>query len=666
MGGRGGRGNSGDQRLRLLELLVAEERKRCGNGQGDGRGGAQRGSRRPNQQGGGAGGGGGSRSGDVGATVDGWKCRACGAAPVWNSRSACFRCGAPRDGGRRGASPAPTYRKPGSSLAAARSSSPTAAARSHHSVGPPNACGTARSNTSWTEVASRPLRGSKGTGGSPSPPSAAASSPASSSPASSSSPPSAPPSRSTPAGAAPPAGGAQATAAAVPPAAARPSWADQSEDREDDDCDDGDGADELEKLRVLKEGAWRSLRQLKARNANTPEFVLEAVREKAEAAEAKWRAAKPSTPLALRHTRALAKLDKAIKLQHRNQRELDDFEADVLAKRGRLEKRAIDDKARVDLHQRTLDGLRREMEGGTGNGNNITISADESAAMAVAGLDGVVPALQSILDALPADFKLRELLEKAQDDAKGVAAMLKNCRAPHPQGGETENYDLAEHDDGDYGEDDEFDGMEDEDSGDLGDEWADQAWPSAAQAQRGAGATRWRQTSGRSWGDGTWQRTPVQQTAGQQQDGDLRPSPALSSSPPPPSSPPLASVSALPASAPLAPPTPAADPPAATAHREQIGLDGEQRMALAANLNPEDQARAMAQHALTTAMEEQQQQMHQQQQQVQQQQAKARAHDAAVRDTVQRAKAMGVSVDQEWLQSLSTQDLGAWVYSNLG
>ncbi len=71
-------------------------------------------------------------------------------------------------------------------------------------------------------------------------------------------------------------------------------------------------------------------------------------------------------------------------------------------------------------------------------------------------------------------------------------------------------------------------------------------------------------------------------------------------------------------------------------------------MALAATLNPEDAAHAMALHARTTAM------------------AKAQVHEALVRDALQRAKDNGISADLQWLRTMSTQDLAAWVYSNLG
>ncbi len=406
---------------------------------------------------------------------------------------------------------------------------------------------------------------------------------------------------------------------------------------------------------MLKEGAWRSLRQLKARGANTPEFVLDAVREQAEAAEAKWRAAKPSAPLDLRHTRAFAKLDKAVNILHRNQRELEEFEAEVLVKRGRLEKRAIEDKERVALHQRTLDNLRREMDGGTDGEDIITVSTDQSVSMAVAGLGDVVPALQSILAILPADFQHRKLLEKAQADTEGVAAMLQNRRVPRPKREAPESFDLAELDEEGYEGYEDYDDMDDEVPGAFGDEWADQAGPSAAQAQRSSGTTRWKQSGDKSWGNG------------QQRDGnDNSPSTNPPAPAPCPAQPHPTTFPTHPQTNPTAPLAPATAPPAATAHREQIGLDGNQKLALAANLIPEDQAKAMALLASTTAMAEQQQQLHQQQQQLQQQQAQSRAHEAAVRDTVQRAKDKGIPVDQEWLLSLSTQDLGAWVYSNLG
>jgi hypothetical protein len=47
-------------------------------------------------------------------------------------------------------------------------------------------------------------------------------------------------------------------------------------------------------------------------------------------------------------------------------------------------------------------------------------------------------------------------------------------------------------------------------------------------------------------------------------------------------------------------------------------------------------------------------------------QQQSRVHEAAVRDTIQRAKDKGIQFDQEWLSSLSMQDLEAWVFSHLG
>ncbi len=339
---------------------------------------------------------------------------------------------------------------------------------------------------------------------------------------------------------------------------------------------------------------------------------------------------------------------------HRNLREWDEFEAEVLVKRGRMEKRAAEDKARVALHRQALDVLNREMEGDAGYKDSIAVSADQSASMAVAGLCGVVPILREVLAALPEDSVHRKALEQARSDTEGVAALLQNCRVPCPnqESGDPEKFDMAGHDDDDYEDYGDFDGMDEECGDDLGDEWADQAGPSAGRAQQGTGSSRWRQSGGGSWGSGSWQRTEEQGSNGQQRDGNHGLTPTTAPTQTPLSAPPTAtSPPPHTQSPPSNPHTAATNPLAATAHREQIELDGEQKLALAATYSSEDAARARELHARTTAMAEQQQ---------------SRVHEAAVRDTIQRARDKGIHFDQEWLSSLSMQDLEAWVFSHLG
>ncbi len=294
----------------------------------------------------------------------------------------------------------------------------------------------------------------------------------------------------------------------------------------------------MDELRRRKDRAWRTLRELKARGEDTADVVLEAARKHAEAAEAQWRAARPSAPLGLRLTRTAAKLDKAIGIQQRNLREWDEFEADVLAKRGRMAKRAAEDADRVALHKQALDTLNREMAGGEGGGESIVVSADKSAAWAVAGLGGVVPLLREVLAALPEDSAHRRALEQARSETEAVAALLQNRRVPvpaqKPENADPEKYDMAGHDDEWHEDYDDFDEMEDVGGDDLGDEWADDAGPNAGRAQPHSWTSRWRHSGGGSWGSGSWQRTAGWGSEDLQRDGKYD---ATSTAAPTPSNP---------------------------------------------------------------------------------------------------------------------------------
>ncbi len=387
---------------------------------------------------------------------------------------------------------------------------------------------------------------------------------------------------------------------------------------------------------------------------------MEAARKHAEAMEAQWRASRPNAPLGLRLTRTAAKLDKAIGIQQRNLREWDAFEADVLAKRNRLAKRSAEDAERVALHKQALDALNREMAGGGGEveGDSVVIPAVKSAALAVEGLGGVLPVLREVLAALPADSSHRRALEQARADTEAVEALLRNNRVPaqcqRTENAGLEQYDIAEQD-GEYHEEfGDYDDMEDVGGDDLDDSWADDAGQNSEQAHSHSWTSRWRHAGGGSWGSGSWQRTTAWggDDGRQQQDGDHGSTPPSAPATSPPSSHHTATAPQPPTPhPPSAPPTAATDPPLATAHREAIGLDGEQKQRLAASYSSEDAAAAQELHARTTAMAEQQ---------------RAREHESTVRDIFQKAKDKGVQVDYEWLRTMSMQQLDGWVYNNLG
>ncbi len=318
-----------------------------GGAKGDGRGGAQRGG----QGGVGPNGGGGGGRGGRGAPEPGrrsrregdWDCAECAFGPNFASRANCYKCGAARgDGGRgrslnarqdsrrgpigaggnapmlsafaaRGAAVRagePTFRRPGSSLAAPAAAHPERLVprprQAPRSDGTPATAGNAA-----TEAQGGPGEGQR--------------------------------------------------AAGEPP---RARWADQTppcdlangddddsmyadddaawEDLEADECQDDAEADaepEPEHLRRLWEQEGRAVRLLEQQGLPDTSPVLIAARQARDQSEDNWRKARKPQPLAVRMGWMQKKVDRAAKALERARLDYEAFEEDVAQRREQLQSR---------------------------------------------------------------------------------------------------------------------------------------------------------------------------------------------------------------------------------------------------------------------------------------------------------------------------------------
>ncbi len=158
----------------------------------------------------------------------------------------------------------------------------------------------------------------------------------------------------------------------------------QEEDEEEDEDGGGDGdeaGDTAEDLRVAWDDAREVCRQLE-RNPRASPGLVESARAQRDAAEARWRAARPQQPLSKRLRWAENALDEAIAKQETHRREFEQFERDAEQKRRTMLERAELDEARTARKRAALDLLRGQ--GTTSPGASISEKAARVAATGIA------------------------------------------------------------------------------------------------------------------------------------------------------------------------------------------------------------------------------------------------------------------------------------------
>ncbi len=472
-GGRGGNGQrapwSGaapqrtlQERFDALEQLVLGLREGGGTGDGEGqRRGGGMGGRGQGGDGGGGGGKGTARAavGSSRGRPGDWACSACSAFPCFARASICFRCGAPRVGGQGSGSPQPKGKGKSGTLSTRDAAAPAY-------LGPVGANG------------SKPLLGRRGAG-----PQAGGIG-GGQSPVVEASPTFRRPGSSLAAKAeqernegglgkeqrplSPTAGSdatatTGATAAAAAPASLPPRppiptanrWA--ALDGPGDDVDeDGGGAagmdldgDEEEVSGGTTEAAgqgeqfggeeepgpadlrreWDKLcalcRRLERDGEDVPQSVLASVREQRDAAERRWRAAKPPQPLHKRLRWAEAELREAETKELARQRELEEHLAITARRTAELEQRLSVDRARTERRRSVLRSLQ-------GREAHSRCPATEAATrIALQGIsDDIAPVLASAVASLGEEAAdTRQGLRQAVQALSQVQEVLREAAA---------------------------------------------------------------------------------------------------------------------------------------------------------------------------------------------------------------------------------------------
>ncbi len=99
--------------------------------------------------------------------------------------------------------------------------------------------------------------------------------------------------------------------------------------------------------------------------------AMEAACQARDSAERAWREAKDPTPLAVRLSRAQAKVDRAVALQADTRAAMQKLEAEYKAQLAVLEAKLAEDQDRVQLRRRQLEEVQAEAGAGTGGGSGV-------------------------------------------------------------------------------------------------------------------------------------------------------------------------------------------------------------------------------------------------------------------------------------------------------
>ncbi len=243
-------------------------------------------------------------------------------------------------------------------------------------------------------------------------------------------------------------------ASPVPPIQTANRWAALDEDGDDDeeggdaanmDCDDdGDGGcgdaatgtegegqldGETEPTPAELRRDWEKLcatyRRLEKEGGDVPPSVLAAVRTQREAAEKRWRAAKPLQPLHKRLRWAEAELKEAEARELARQRELEEHLAVAARRTAEIEQRLAVDRARTERKRSVLQGLQ-------GREAVARCPASEAAArIALRGIaDDIAPAIEAAMASLGEEpTATRQGLRHAAQALTGVQEVLREATA---------------------------------------------------------------------------------------------------------------------------------------------------------------------------------------------------------------------------------------------
>ncbi len=127
-------------------------------------------------------------------------------------------------------------------------------------------------------------------------------------------------------------------------------------------------------------------------------------------AERAWREAKDPTPLSVRLSRAQAKVDRAVNLMADTRTAIQQLEDDYKSKRATLEEKLAEDRSRVQMRRQQLEQV--QAEAGAGSGGAATQQAGRDAARRVhsAMCNDMAPAVAALVEQVSSDSPAWQIL----------------------------------------------------------------------------------------------------------------------------------------------------------------------------------------------------------------------------------------------------------------
>ncbi len=167
-------------------------------------------------------------------------------------------------------------------------------------------------------------------------------------------------------------------------------------------------------------------------------------------AEQAWRAAKDPTPLAVRLSRAQAKVDRAIALQAETRAAINELEKGFKSQLAVLEDKLAEDRERVRLRRQQLQQV--QAEAGAGGGDDGARAAGRDAARKVHGTlcNELAPALAALVEQVNSDTPAWQMLNGMLAQLASSQQLLREAFEPR-QAAEAQEFDIG--DDGMHGQD---------------------------------------------------------------------------------------------------------------------------------------------------------------------------------------------------------------------